>query len=118
MKIPFKIGEGEYRLEFEHRTPAMAEMVIAPNATRVTVAKLLRREGTADKPKDSVVASGIALCTNRDQYVKETGRRIALDRLLHTWPISAPIHGDGEVRDDIRTELRRKIHAAYEGRKG
>lgn len=118
MKIPFKIGEGEYRLEFEHRFPTEAEVMIAPNAARVTVAKILRREGTQEKPKEFVVASGIAICTHQDQFVKEIGRRIALDRMLHTWSISAPTHGDGEVRDDVRTELRRKIHAVYEGRKG
>jgi len=68
-----KIEDKEYIIKWEHREPMFANPgpFINHGRTRCRIFKGIRE-----------MAHGVAICSKRDQYCKNTGRKISLERAL------------------------------------
>jgi len=108
----FEVGGQEYELHFQH-THTKGQ---SPQFSVITVAKINRDAGPK---KWETVATGHALCSTRDHFSKERGRKIALARALKVWDsTSGKVDILGRIYRDADSYINRtKVWAAYFGRK-
>ena len=86
----------KYRVWFHHSRPVS----VRGDVTGLTVASLGAEYD--DSPFINLKATGMARCSETDQFNRVTGRRIAMARLLDAWPLTKK-----------NKELRRSIWIAY-----
>lgn len=94
--LKFVSNEKEYRLRFQHHNPGREGQTFA-------LLEVMRLGNDPPKERVEEVLIGSARCHPVDQYIKETGRQVALQNLL--------------LRNPISRELRGKILSAYFTRK-
>lgn len=71
----FNIGNLKYRVRFEHTKNSDGKYVS-------TIASLQQAKLDSRTSDFIVLGSGVACCSSNDQFCKETGRKLALSRVL------------------------------------
>src|SRR5688572_25523355 len=104
--IPIQLGEKTYGLTFRHQhipfDPMSDTKRLANTLTLAQVFELAEdKKGTANP---FPIAEGKALCSVKDVFKKEVGRKVALTRLLKDWGVGK--------------DARAKVWKAYHGRGG
>lgn len=99
--IPIVLGAKKYGLTFEHRhIPVLTEGKCLGN--KITLAKVYEVDDGTGQANPFAAAEGQTLCSFKDQFCKETGRKLALTRLLKAWGLGK------EAREKVWEQYRNR----------